>query len=64
MAGGAYPDAPRGQNLLAPSVLDLTDNLVGNDIHRGDDGTSRRTLLALVAGPNVHIALFDDFLKK
>ena len=64
MAGGAYPYALRTEHLLPPPVLDLTDNLVGKNIHRGDDGTSRRTLLALVTGPNVYIALFDDFLKK
>ena len=64
MAGSAYPYALTTQHLLSLPVLDLTDHLIGENIHRRDNGTSRRTLLALVTGPDVHRALTDDFIKK
>ena len=63
MAGSAYPDA------LGPSTFSRLPYWIWRITWLGrisiaEHRTSRRALLALVAGADVHIALFGDFLKK
>ncbi len=46
------------------AVLDMTEHLVGKDIHRISDGTSRRTFLALETGLNGFAAGPNDFRQE
>jgi hypothetical protein len=47
VAGSAEPDAVCGQHLVAMSILDMAEELVGQDIHGKIQRASRRALLAL-----------------
>jgi hypothetical protein len=50
ITGGADPNRLRRENLFSMVVLDMTENLIGEDIHGISDRTPCRTLLALVTG--------------
>jgi len=46
----AHPDRFRGKNPLPVAVLNMTEDLVGKDVHGVSDRTARRALLALITG--------------
>ena len=45
-------------------VLNMAEYLIGEDIHRIGDGTSRRTFLALKTGLNFFTAGLNDFRQE
>ena len=46
------------------AVLDMTEHLIGKDIHRISDRTSCRTFLALKTGANFFAAGLNDFRQE
>jgi hypothetical protein len=42
-------------------VLDVTEHLIGKDVHGIGDRTTSRTLLTLIAGLQGFTACLDDF---
>jgi hypothetical protein len=64
VTGGADPDRFRRQDFLPVIVLDMAEDLVGEDIHGISHGTSCRTFLALIAILNGFTARLMDFRQK
>ena len=64
MAGSAEPYGFRGQHLFPVAILDMAEHLVGQDIHGEIQGTSGRTLLALITVLYRFSALLNDFRQQ
>ena len=64
MAGSAEPNAFRGKNLFRVTILNVAEELVGQDIHGKIDGTPRRTFLALKTVLNFFAADLIDFRQQ
>ena len=64
IAGSTDPDRLRSENLFSMPVLNMTEHLIGEDIHRISDGTSRRTFLALKTGLDFFPAGLNDFKQE
>jgi hypothetical protein len=61
IAGGADPDRLRTQDPLPVVVLDVTEHLIGKDVHGISDRAACRTFLTLIAGLRCFTAYPDDF---
>jgi len=64
IAGGADPDGLRREDPLSVAVLDMAEHLIGENIHRFDNRTSRRTLLTLKTGLNFFAAGLSNFIQE
>jgi len=64
IAGGANPDGLGREDLLPVAVLDMTEDLIGQNVHGIGDGAPCRTLLALITGLELLAAGMNDFRQK
>src|SRR5574340_991670 len=64
MTGGANPNRLRAKNFIPPAVLNLTADLIGENLHGRNNRAACGPLLALIACLDIYIAFLDDFFKK
>jgi hypothetical protein len=64
VAGGADPDGLRRKHPFPMVVLDMTEDLIGEDIHGISHRASGGTLLALIAGLKFFPTVLNDFPEE